>query len=157
MIQNETRPGRRGRAGRLNWRPATPIAVLMLGGLFALALLAPLPTVPSAARAEVMSRVEDRLPGWSIVRTDGSWEGAWTVVAACGARQVGFQLVPGHGLPPGDAWLQPEDGYSRSRLRSVSDHGRYLIWFAGEDARRLSCRSELARQGAGPIRAGTFD
>lgn len=129
----------------------------MLGGLFALALLVPLPTASDAARAGVVARVEDRLPGWTIVRTDPSWEGAWTVVVACGGSRLGFQLVPGHGLGPDDAWLQPEDGHARSRLRSVSDHGRYLVWFAGENARTLSCRSELARQGPAPIRPRTFD
>lgn len=157
MIDHDHGAARRIRTGRPWWRPATLIAVLALGGLFAIALLAPLPTAPNAARAEIVDRVEDRLPGWSILRTNASWEGAWTVVAACGERQVAFQLVPGHGLAPGDAWLQPVDGYSRSRLRWVSDDRRYLIWYAEEAARSLSCRSEMARQDGQPARGGTFD
>lgn len=157
MTDNDRLAVGRTRTTRAHQRTASPIAILMLGGLFALALLAPLPTAPNVARAEVMERVEDRLPGWEIVRTDSSWEGAWTVVAECGDGQVGFQLVPGHGLAPGDAWLQPEDSYSRSRLRSVSDHGSFLIWYQGEEARTLSCRSEMARQGGTPSRDRSFD
>ena len=42
---------------------------------------------------------------------------------------LGFQLVPGHGLAPGDAWLHPEDRYAE-RLGSISDSLRSLIWFA---------------------------
>ena len=152
MVELSRTPAR-PRAGRAA-RPATPIAVLSLGGLFALALLAPLPTAAKVARAEVVDRIAERLPGWAIARADASWEGAWTVVARCGSRQVGFQLIPGHGLRPQDAWLQPENAYTRSRLRTVSDHSRYLIWFAGDEGRTLSCQNEIARQGDAPTRGG---
>lgn len=138
-------------------RLSLPAALLLLGGLFAFALLAPIPALPDAARAQVTARVEDKLPGWEIVRTDSSWEGAWTVVAACGEARLGFQLVPGHGLAPGDAWVRPEDSYSRSRLRTVSDNSDYLVWYDGHHGRRLSCRSELARPEDGPARGGVFD
>jgi hypothetical protein len=122
--------------------------------VFLTAMLAPMPTKPNEARTEVIASVEERLPGWNIVRTRSSWEGAWTVVAACGAVQVGFQWVPGHGLRPGDAWLHPEDRYSRDRLASISDDRRWLVWFDDPvRPRALSCRQELARVGAGHFRA----
>jgi hypothetical protein len=150
-------PGRRATRRRRWWRPAPPVALLLLGLVFASALLAPIPAGPNAARAEVVDRVESKLPGWSIVRTDSSWEGAWSVVAACGDDRLGFQVVPGHGLAPGDAWIQPEDGYSRARLRSVSDHTTYLVWFQGHRGRSLPCRSELARPQGEATRGGFFD
>jgi hypothetical protein len=107
-----------------------------------------MPVTPYAARAEVMASVEHRLPGWSIVRTRSSWEDAWTVVATCGPLQLGFQWVPGHGLSPGDAWLQPEDLYTRSRLAKISDDARFLVWFREPTRpRSLSCGQELARIG----------
>jgi hypothetical protein len=145
------------RAEHLRWRLTGPAALAALGGVFALALFAPIPAGPNTARAEVMERLEHRLPGWDIVRTDSSWEGAWAVVAACGDSRLGFQLVPGHGLAPGDTWVKPEDMYSRSRLRSVSDHSTYLVWFDGYRGRALPCRSELARPPTEPARFGTFD
>ncbi|HEX6140679.1 MAG TPA: hypothetical protein VF013_09520 [Candidatus Limnocylindria bacterium] len=144
-VRIPTRPALR----RRSWRPSRPLALLMLAGIFGVALLAPVPAIPNTARAEVVSRVEQRLPGWQIVHTLASWEGAWTVVARCGSRQVGFQMVPGHGLRPQDAWIHPEDQYSRSRLASVSDDRNYLVWYDGElTAPRLSCRTELARTDA---------
>jgi hypothetical protein len=121
----------------------------MLLAVFGVALLAPMPTLPNAARAEVLASVEHRLPGWSIVRTRSSWEGAWTVVAACGGLQLGFQWVPGHGLSPGDAWLHPEDQYARTRLAVISDDRRFLVWFREPlRPRALSCSQELARTGS---------
>jgi hypothetical protein len=157
MTTNSQTTSRRSRARRPWWRPATPVALLLLGGVFATALLAPIPAGPNSARAEVVERVESKLPGWDIVRTDSSWEGAWSVVAACGQNQLGFQVVPGHGLAPGDAWIQPEDGYSRTRLRWVSDHSTYLVWFDEHRGRSLPCRSELARPQEEPTRGGFFD
>ncbi len=145
MTTNIQTAGQHRRAARPRWRPATPVALLLLGGVFATALLAPIPAGPNAARAEVVERVEAKLPGWAIIRTDASWEGAWSVVAACGQKRLGFQVVPGHGLAPGDAWINPEDGYSRIRLRTVSDHSTYLVWLDEHRGRTLPCRSELAR------------
>jgi hypothetical protein len=141
-----------GRARRSRRGVPLPVAVLMLVALFAVALLAPIPVLPNAARAQVVSTVSDRLPGWKIVRTRSSWEGAWTVVAACGPLELGFQLVPGHGLPPGDAWLHPDNEYADDRLGSISDDGRFLVWFRDPvRPKALSCRQELAR--VGPARA----
>jgi hypothetical protein len=130
-----------------------PAALVMLFALFAVALLAPMPVLPNAARAQVVSTVSDRLPGWKIVRTRSSWEGAWTVVASCGPLQLGFQFVPGHGLSPGDAWLHPDDEYARDRLESISDDYRFIVWFR-DPARpkALSCGQELARIGPGRAR-----
>ena len=142
---------------RLRRHLATPAALLALGGVFAAALVAPIPAGPNTARAEVMTRLETRLPGWDIIRTDSSWEGAWSVVAACGGNRLGFQLVPGHGLAPGDTWVKPEDTYSRTRLRYVSDHRTYLVWFEGYRGRSLPCRSELARPEREPARGDVFD
>jgi len=131
----------RGRTTRL----PLPAALLLLAALFGVALLAPLPVMPDQARVAATQRVEERLPGWRIQRMLPSWEGAWTVVAICGDRHVGFQMVPGHGLGPGDAWLHPEDQYSHDRLARVSDDRTYLIWFRGEtSAPSLSCRSDRA-------------
>jgi hypothetical protein len=68
------------------------------------------------------------------------------VVAACGPQQLGFQIVPGHGLAPGDAWLHPEDEYARNRLATISDDYRTLVWLRDPvRVRSLSCRQELAR------------
>lgn len=145
------------RAARLKRRLATPAALLMLGGVFAVSLLVPIPAAPNTARAEVVERVEAKLPGWEIIRTDSSWEGAWTVVAACGPNRLGFQVVPGHGLPPGDAWIKPEDSYTRTRIPVISDSTSYLVWFEGHRGRSLPCRSELARPRDATPRGGIFD
>jgi hypothetical protein len=123
-------------------------AVITLGAVAATALLAPIPTSSNAGESLVMSQVEQRLPGWHVVRASESWESAFTVVAECGGRLVGFQYVPEHGLPIGDAWLQPDDPFSRSRLAEVTDSHRYLVWRQRprtDDA--LSCREEIARDG----------
>jgi hypothetical protein len=157
-MSSESRvPARPSRAARLRRRIATSAALLMLGGVFGAALLVPIPAAPNTARAEVMERVETRLPGWEILRTDSSWEGAWTVVAACGSNRLGFQVVPGHGLAPGDAWIKPEDSYTRSRLPIVSDNSSYLVWYDGHRGRSLPCRSELARPRDEVPRGGYFD
>ena len=130
-----------------------PAALAALVALFGVALLAPMPALPNTARAEVVATVSDRLPGWRIVRTHSSWEGAWSVVAACGSLRLGFQLVPGHGLSPGDAWLHPEDTYAKNRLASISDDTRFLVWFREPlRPRALSCRQELARIGSARAR-----
>jgi hypothetical protein len=137
---------------RRRWRLPAPAAIALLAGAFATALLAPMPIAPNHARAQVMANVERRLPGWHIERARSSWEGAWSVVATCGTLHLGFQLVPGHGLAPGDAWLHPEDRYARERLGTISDSWRALIWFAepiGDRTKALSCRQEMARIGGG--------
>jgi hypothetical protein len=142
MTAKPASPSRARGRGRI---PA-PLALLLLAGVFCAALLAPMPTTDNTARAAVVAQVRNRLPGWSIVRTRPSWEGAWSVVAACGTQRLGFQLVPGHGLSPGDAWLHPEDQYARSRLATISDDFQYLVWFSDPiRLRSLSCQQELAR------------
>lgn len=141
-------PTRRRRRRRL----PTPVALALLALAFTAALVAPLPVATNEARAEVMASVERRLPGWQIERAQSSWEGAWSVVATCGSLQLGFQLVPGHGLRPGEAWLHPEDGYARERLGSISDSWRSLVWLSnpiGLRTKTLNCRQEMARLGAG--------
>jgi len=138
-------------------RVPAPLAVALLGGVFAVALLVPMPFTRNTAQADVIATVQHRLPGWSIVRTSASWEGAWSVVAWCGGQQLGFQLVPGHGLSPGDAWLHPDNEYARTRLASISDDYQYLVWFNDPvKLRSLSCSQELARDHAGRMR-GTLD
>jgi hypothetical protein len=134
-------------------RISAPLAVALLAAIFAVALLAPIPFTHNTARAEVIAKVENRLPGWNIVRTTTSWEGAWSVVAWCGGQQLGFQLVPGHGLSPGDAWLHPDNEYARTRLASISDDYRFLVWFNDPvRVRSLSCSQELARDHMGRVR-----
>jgi hypothetical protein len=147
MTQTSSNPRRRRRR-----RLPTPVALALLAVAFAAALLAPLPVAPNQARAQVVANVERRLPGWHVERARSSWEGAWSVVATCGTLHLGFQLVPGHGLRPGDAWLHPEDRYARERLGTISDSWRALIWFAepiGPRTKTLSCRQEMARLGSG--------
>lgn len=147
MTKRTSRPSRTG--GR---RLRAAAGVALLGAVFGVALLAPMPAVHNTARAEVLASVEKRLPGWSIVRTRSSWEGAWTVVAACGIQRLGFQWVPGHGLQPGEAWLHPEDSYARNRLAAISDDFRYLVWLGDPIRQRtLSCQQEMARIHAGRI------
>lgn len=149
-----SRPASRRGARR---RIPAPLAPLLLAGIFAVALLAPMPVTDNPARAQVVAQVESRLPGWRIVHTQSSWEGGWSVVAACGRQRLGFQLVPGHGLSPGDAWLHPEDEYARSRLATISDDFHYLVWFGDPiKMRSLSCRQELARTHSARGR-GTID
>jgi hypothetical protein len=62
--------------------------------------------------------VQSRLPGWRIVKADAAWEGAWTVVAACGSDGWDSRWCRATGY----SWLQPADAYARSRLRSLSDY-----------------------------------
>lgn len=92
-----------------------------------------------------MRDVRQRLPGWSVERVERSWEGAYTVVTACVDREVGFQWVPGHGLPGRNAWIQPNDAFSRARLARVSDHRRHLVWYVTpRSPKALSCADEIA-------------
>jgi hypothetical protein len=131
------------RHSNTRWR--TGASMLALAGVFALSLNVPIPSLPDDGRQAVMREVRERLPGWSVERLERSWEGAYTVVTWCAGREMGFQFVPGHGLPAGDAWLQPNDSFARDRLRVLSDHWRYLIWY--EDPalmNTLSCHEEIA-------------
>ena len=138
------------------WRAGAVAAALTAA--FLTALLIPIPLLPDVGRAAVEDEVSQRLPGWTIARVDPSWEGAYTVVTACAGKQIGFQLVPGHGLPGRDAWLLPSNGYARERLSAVSDHHRYLLWRADpDDPERLSCHEELARTGDNPVPERKFD
>lgn len=132
--------------------------ILTLVAAFAIAMVLPMPSLPDSGRAQVRAEVVERLPGWTVERLDPSWEGAYTVVTSCAGRDISFQFVPGHGLPASDAWLRPSDGYSRTRLDGLSDHYRYLIWYAHpRDTATLSCSEELARSGDTPIRERKYD
>lgn len=130
---------------RASVRVPARVALLALLAVFVAALAAPIPSAGSQARAEVLGRVAERLPGWDVVRVGTSWEGAWTVVAVCGGKEIGFQMVPGHGLGPNDAWLQPQNDYSHSRLAWSSDDPFYLIWYERVyRPRSFSCQTEIA-------------
>lgn len=126
------------------------VGAVALAALLAAALLLPIPRVGDPGQERVVAAVHSRLPGWSVLRVTDTWEGAYAVVAGCGARQIGFQFVPGHGLPPNDAWIQPNDEFARSRLQEVSDYSTVLVWRARPLVdRSLSCRQELARSAQG--------
>jgi len=125
-------------------------AFLALPLLLAVAFWAPIPKVGDPGIDKVVAQVHARLPGWHVVRATDTWEGGYAVVASCGAREMGFQLVPGHGLPPDDAWLQPNDWYSRIWLERVSDYPTFLIWRARPLVdRTLNCDGQVARVGKG--------
>jgi hypothetical protein len=120
--------------------------MLALAALAAVALWVPIPRLGDAGINRIVAETRQRLPGWSIVETTDTWEGGYAVVASCGTRVIGFQVVPGHGLPPDDAWLQPNDGYASGRLAQVTDYPAFLIWRARPVLpRTLSCEEELAR------------
>ncbi len=119
-----------------------------LAAAFALSLNVPIPSMPDPDQARVLDEVSDRLPGWRVRQLHATWEGAYTVVTTCAGRQIGFQFVPGHGLPGHDAWLQPNDEYSRDRLRTISDHWRHLVWYETPTlVNTLSCSDEIAGTG----------
>ena len=125
------------------WRAGS--SLLALAGVFAVSLSVPIPSLPDDGRQAVMHEIEERLPGWSVERIERSWEGAYTVVTWCAGREMGFQYVPGHGLPAGAAWLQPNDSFARDRLRGLSDHWRHLVWFRDPALMNtLSCHEEIA-------------
>lgn len=141
---------------RRRWQ-APAIGALLIGA-FITALLVPIPTLPDVGRAAVRAEVNERLPGWTLQRLDHSWEGGYTVVTSCAGKQVGFQFVPGHGLRPEDAWIQPSNDFARARLSPLSDHRRYIVWYADPtELAVLSCHDELARNGDLPPREGMLD
>jgi hypothetical protein len=123
----------------------TGASFVALAGVLALSLTVPVPSVPDRAEAAVIRVIAERLPGWKIERINRSWEGAYSIVTMCAGREMGFQYVPGHGLGPDAAWLQPNDLASRERLAAISDHWRHLVWYddpAMIDT--LSCEEEIA-------------
>jgi hypothetical protein len=129
------------------------VAVLPVA-IFAAALTVPIPTAGNDPLEEVLEEVEDRLPGWEIVRANQSWENNYTVVAVCADREIGFQLVPARHMAHGDAFLVPDDRFSRSRLRVVTDDRRYLFWRAGNGTdNALVCDEGVAadRDHSGPV------
>jgi hypothetical protein len=128
-------------------RRTTVVGIAALAAAFWLALVAPIPTTGNEELARVMTEVKDRFPGWHITHATAAWENAYTVVASCGGREIGFQVVPEHGLPVGASWVQPNDEFTRARLAQVSDHHTYLVWVPHPlRERQLSCRAEMARE-----------
>jgi hypothetical protein len=140
-ITNMLRPRSRHSRGAL--------VIASLAATFVVALTVPIPTLPDAGRAGVQAEVGDRLPGWSVLRIDPTWENAYAVVTSCAGREIDFQFVPGHGLPREDAWIQPHSSYARARLGATSDHARYLLW-RGQRVHPASmeCTVNLARDGS---------
>jgi hypothetical protein len=123
------------------------VPLLALGLVLAAALTMPIPRLGDPGLNRIVGLAQERLPGWSIVRATDTWEGGYALVARCGTRQLGFQVIPGHGLPPEDAWLQPNDSYAQARLAEVSDYPSFLLWRARPVLNRtLSCHDELARE-----------
>ena len=136
----------------------TGASFVALAGILALSLTAPIPSAPDEGEAAVASVVGKRLPGWTVERINRSWEGAYSVVAMCAGREIGFQYVPGHGLPPDNAWLQPSDSYTRERLAKISDHWRHLVWYHDPAIMdTLSCQEELAGGGETALDQSVYD
>jgi hypothetical protein len=138
------------------WR--TGMSFLALSGVLALSLTVPIPSLPDDGEASVVRVIHERLPGWTVERVNRSWEGAYTVVTVCAGRVLGFQYVPGHGLPERSAWLRPNDTYARERLAAISDDWRDLVWYdepAIVDS--LSCQQELLGQDEIARDASRFD
>jgi hypothetical protein len=128
-------------------------ALAALPLLFVVALYAPIPKVGDPGIDHLVAQVHARMPGWEVVRATDTWEGGYAVVASCGLKQMGFQVVPGHGLPPNDSWLQPNDENTRIWLEQVSDYPTFLIWRATPQTdRTLSCDSQLAQVESGRTR-----
>lgn len=139
-----------------SWRYAASLVALV--AVLVLSLTVPIPSLPDEGETSVRRVVHERLPGWTVERVNRSWEGAYTVVTVCAGRVLGFQYVPGHGLPERNAWLRPNDAYARERLASTSDDWRDLVWYddpAIVDA--LSCQEELFGQDAVARDASRYD
>jgi len=130
-------------------------ALLALPLLFVVAVWAPIPKVGDPGIDRVVAQVHARMPGWDVLRATDTWEGGYAVVASCGAREVGFQVVPGHGLPPNDAWLQPNDWTTRISLEQISDYPTFLIGRAQPQTdRTLGCDQQLTQAATVPARSG---
>jgi len=130
-------------------------ALLALPLLFVVAVWAPIPRVGDPGIDRVVAQVHARMPGWDVLGATDTWEGGYAVVASCGAREVGFQVVPGHGLPPNDAWLQPNDWTTRISLEQISDYPTFLIWRAQPQTdRTLGCDQQLTQAATVPARSG---
>lgn len=99
-----------------------------LAAALAAGLLFPTPEARNEKLAEVIDTVRERLPGWRVIKATEAWESGWAIVATCGRERLGFQWIPDHGLPIGDAWIQPTDPQSRGRLFWITDHPPYLLW-----------------------------
>jgi hypothetical protein len=117
----------------------------LLGAIFVTAAAVPIPTAGNAPLDAVLGEVEQRLPGWQIVRAGESWENNYVVVAVCDEREVGFQVVPARRMAPGDAFIVPDDRFSRSRLRLVADDARHALYATA------TMRRSNAAHGAGPL------
>jgi hypothetical protein len=125
--------------------PAGLLTGGLLAAVFAAAAVMPIPTAGNEPLEEVLEEVESRLPGWNVIRANESWENNYTVVAVCADREVGFQVIPARRMAPGDAFIVPDDRFSRSRLRIVADDHRHLFWRAGSGAdHQLVCEDQLA-------------
>jgi hypothetical protein len=91
-----------------------------------------------------------------VVRAGETWENNYVVVAVCGDREIGFQVVPARGMLRGDAFIVPDDRFSRSRMRLVVDYPQYMFWRAGSTVERpLECQEEVAKERE-PERQVTF-
>jgi hypothetical protein len=123
-------------------------------GLFLVAWAAPIPALGDAPHASITALLREHLPGWRVASIEGAWEGGTTVELRCGSHRIGVQLVPGHGLPAGDVWLQPADDLSATLLARVSDYEGYLIWLGQPLLPKvLACSQVLAgdRRDAGTL------
>jgi hypothetical protein len=130
-------------------------AAVALIGLFVVAWAAPIPALGDAPHASVSALLHEHLPGWRIASIEAAWEGGTTVELRCGGHRIGVQLVPGHGLPAGDVWLQPADDLSAALLTRVSDYDGYLIWLGQPLLPKvLACSAVLAgdQRDAGTLR-----
>lgn len=120
--------------------------VVALVAAFGVAAVVPIPRLPDPGRALVVRQLGLRLPGWRLVALDGSWEGAYRAMLACGDVSLEFQYVPNHGLPAGAAHLTPSDDRTRHWLAAISDRRRDLLWAPYRPGRHtLLCGLPLAR------------
>jgi hypothetical protein len=120
-------------------------AVLALAALFGVAWAAPIPALGDAPYGPAVALVHQHLPGWQVTSVQGAWEGGTTVSVRCMSHTIGVQLVPGHGPPANDVWLQASDEVSAYLLGRTSDYDGYLIWLSQPLLPRvLACSAMLA-------------